>query len=94
MTVKVQGGQFTKDPYKKFKLSSPFVTLGFNGQKYEKSKWKNGLIDTESVPYETTNWVTTHPKVRAMMSASLGEARVQELPQLGKSNKKSSSKKK
>ena len=66
----------------------------FNGQKYEKSKWKNGLIDTESVPYETTNWVTTHPKVRAMMSASLGEARVQELPQLGKSNKKSSSKKK
>jgi len=66
----------------------------FNGQKYEKAQWKNGLINTESVPYETTNWVTTHPKVRAMMSASLGEARVQELPQLGKSNKKSSSKKK
>ena len=35
LTVKVQGGQFTKDPYKKLKLSSPFVTLGFNGQKYE-----------------------------------------------------------
>ena len=35
----------------------------FNGQKYEKSKWKNGLIDTESVPYETAEigW-RTHPK--------------------------------
>ena len=40
----------------------------FNGQKYEKSKWKNGLIDTESVPYETANWVMAHPgKSRRMI---------------------------
>ena len=35
LTVKVQGGKFTRDPYKKFKLTSPFVTLGFNGQKHQ-----------------------------------------------------------
>lgn len=66
----------------------------FNGQKYEKSQWRNGLVNTESVPHEKMNWVTTHPKVQAMMSASLGQARVQELPQLGKSNSKKTSKKK
>tara|TARA_B100000073_G_scaffold43999_1_gene32806 strand:+ start:1730 stop:2839 length:1110 start_codon:yes stop_codon:yes gene_type:complete len=55
----------------------------FDGEKHEMMAWRNGLIDVASVPNEKTNWVMNHPKIQAMMSASLGKAR--QLPQLGKS---------
>merc|ERR1712100_984988 len=57
----------------------------FDGEKHEMTAWRNGLIDVASVPNEKTNWVMNHPKIQAMMSASLGKAR--QLPQLGKSKK-------
>ena len=57
----------------------------FDDEKHEMAAWRNGLIDTASVPKEKTNWVMNHPKIQAMMSASLGKAR--QLPQLGKSKK-------
>ena len=59
----------------------------FDGEKHEMTAWRNGLIDVASVPNEKTNWVMNHPKIQAMMSASLGKAR--QLPQLGKSKKSS-----
>jgi len=37
LTVSIKKGKFTKDPYKKLKLTSPYCTLGFNGRKYQTS---------------------------------------------------------